>query len=181
MVPVVVQEWLESEAGWGCRPDGFSIHLTLADCQAYCKKYWEDEKKANKGGGVPHEYSREAGNPTVVDVDEKVYKALVEAKKRNIYGIRVWCRDIKKIYLDPAFASPLDLANEKGLLLDNKATGPSLWAWKEAPQEFRSLTGVDTYSWVAYIPPQFVDTKMPFGKSSKIKTLKSGGKLKFFK
>ena len=182
MKPVVVQEWLESEAGWGCRPDGFSVHLTVTDCKAYCKSYWDEEKKRNKGGGVPHEYSRECGEPQLVDVDDNVYKSLVEAKKRNVSGIRIWCRDIKKISLDPAFRSDEELANDKSQYIEkNTDVAASAWTWKEAPEEFRRLAGVDTYTWVAYISSKFVGGKTPFGKASKIKTLKNGGKLKFFK
>ena len=181
MVSIVVQEWLESEAGWGCRPDGFSVHLTVADCTACCKKYWDDEKKRNKSGGVPHEYSREAGNPFVIDVEDHIYKALTKAKKEGRLGIRVWTNDHKKIHLDPAFARDEDLADLKGIFIEkNIDASCCLWTWKETPEEFRRLAGVDTYSWVAYIPSKFADTKIPFGKSSKLKTLKNG-KLKFFK
>jgi hypothetical protein len=28
---VVYQSWLESERGWGVRPDGYSLHLSLGD------------------------------------------------------------------------------------------------------------------------------------------------------
>jgi hypothetical protein len=35
---VIRQEWEESERGWGCRPDGYSLHLDKEDRNTYIKK-----------------------------------------------------------------------------------------------------------------------------------------------
>jgi hypothetical protein len=60
---VLRQEWLESERGWGTRPDGYSLHLTEADRQAYIKAY-----RAKMPGAVPDEYARPASRPQLVEV-----------------------------------------------------------------------------------------------------------------
>lgn len=77
---VVRQDWLESERGWGCRPDGYTLHLTKSDRDAFVKAYWDrmpDE--------VPDEYSRPEGQPTLVDVDEATYEK-VKASKNGMWG-----------------------------------------------------------------------------------------------
>ena len=92
---VVAQEWEESERGWGCRPDGASLHLTESDRAAYVKDYWDREKQRNPSGGVPDEYSRESGSPILIDVDAKTYKQIKASKN----GIMVWqteYRDLRK-------------------------------------------------------------------------------------
>ncbi len=76
---VIAQAWEESERGWGVRPDGVSLHLTLNDCQKFRDEYWERER-ARTGGVVPDEYSRESGPPFSKLVSEKIYKALEERK-----------------------------------------------------------------------------------------------------
>jgi hypothetical protein len=76
---VVCLNWIESERGWGCRPDGSSLHLTKQDVDKYVKDYW------NKMPDVtPDEYSRPDGQPFLVTVNEEVYKRVLESK----FGIR---------------------------------------------------------------------------------------------
>lgn len=75
------QFWLESERGWGQRPDGYSLHLTDNDRKQYIEEYWQrmpDE--------VPDEYSRPEGSPERIVVDESLY-AQVKASKN---GLRFW-------------------------------------------------------------------------------------------
>lgn len=76
---VVVQKWEESERGWGQRPDGFSLHMTDTDREAYIKDYWARQPRE-----VPDEYSRPEGTPYATEVDAETY-AQVKASK---YGIR---------------------------------------------------------------------------------------------
>jgi hypothetical protein len=73
------QDWLESEAGWGARPDGYSLHADEADRDAFVKEYWD--RMPNE---VPDEYSRPHGDGYTVEVDEVMYKAVVESRN----GIR---------------------------------------------------------------------------------------------
>lgn len=61
---VVVQKWEESERGWGCRPDGYSLHLTEEDRKSFIAGYWAMMPKA-----VPDEYSRPNGTPYIADVE----------------------------------------------------------------------------------------------------------------
>ena len=77
---VIRQNWLESERGWGQRPDGYTLHLTTSDRDAYVRAYWDrmpDE--------VPDEYSRPDGQPILVDVDKATYE-LVKASKNGMWG-----------------------------------------------------------------------------------------------
>ncbi len=163
MKPIVVQAWEETERGWGCRPDGFSLHLSVADCEAYRKKHWDDEKKLNAGGGVPDEYTRESGNPQLIDVEDNIYNKLVELKKNKKNGIRVWCRDIKAISKEPEFDSKETLANEKAKALDKQDEGSlHIWSFKEAPEAFRDLSQLDKCQWIAYVPERLKKQSLPF-------------------
>ena len=78
---IICQDWLESERGWGTRPDGYSLHLTLGDRDNYVKNYWDKMPDS-----VPDEYSRPEGNPYKKEVDMVTYN---EIKESN-YGIRVF-------------------------------------------------------------------------------------------
>ena len=78
MAEVILQFWEESESGWGCRPDGYSLHLTTKDLANYIKEYWESQPN----GPAPHEYSRPCGNSKIVKLrkDSKLYKLLAKSK-----------------------------------------------------------------------------------------------------
>ncbi len=79
---VIRQSWLESERGWGTRPDGYSLHLTESDRLAYIKDYW-----AGMPDEVPDEYSRPEGSAGSHEVDEVTYQA-VKASKNGIRKYR---------------------------------------------------------------------------------------------
>ncbi len=79
---VIKQEWLESERGWGARPDGYSLHLTMEDRKQFVKDYW-----ARMPDTVPDEYSRPCGNPQHIDVDKKTYRE-IKASKNGIRRYR---------------------------------------------------------------------------------------------
>ncbi|MBP9757487.1 MAG: hypothetical protein KBD06_02715 [Candidatus Pacebacteria bacterium] len=72
---VVRQDWLESERGWGCRPDGYSLHRTSGDVQEFVRDYW-----ARMPDAIPDEYSRPEGSPRIVTVDKEVYDRVVASK-----------------------------------------------------------------------------------------------------
>ena len=65
---VVVQKWEESERGWGTRPDGYTLHLSVTDRDSYVKEYW-----ARMPDTVPAEYSRPAGTAYTTEVDDLTY------------------------------------------------------------------------------------------------------------
>lgn len=94
MKTIAYQQWEESESDWGCRPDGFSLHLSLEDYQRYLKKYWDRMPKS-----VLHEYSRptdaflaKEGNVIEIQIDGRsaLYRQLKEARRKRHYGIRYW-------------------------------------------------------------------------------------------
>jgi hypothetical protein len=67
---VIIQEWEESESGWGVRPDGASIHRTMADHAAFIEKEWGSR---DTRGPVPEEYSRPCGEPYSMAVPKALY------------------------------------------------------------------------------------------------------------
>lgn len=69
MKTVFVQEWTETERGWGKRPDGFTIHPTLDALQAYCKDY-RNRLIAEYGATAPDEYSYPDGQPASLTVQD---------------------------------------------------------------------------------------------------------------
>jgi hypothetical protein len=91
--PIVVQEWEESERGWGVRPDGASLHLTESDRAAYVKDFWDREKQRNPSSTVPDEYSRTSGSPFVMDVDTKTYNQIKKSKN----GVMLWQSEYREL------------------------------------------------------------------------------------
>lgn len=72
MNTVVVQKWEESERGWGVRPDGYTLHKSMADRDAFVEAFWKDQKKL-LGEEVPDEYTRVSGEPYLADVSDEVF------------------------------------------------------------------------------------------------------------
>jgi hypothetical protein len=84
--------WTESEAGWGCRPDGISLHETQEDAKVFINKYWDAEKKRNPSGVTPSEYSRpDSSNGRLVLVSESLLKRV----KASENGIRLWQTEVR--------------------------------------------------------------------------------------
>jgi hypothetical protein len=80
--PVVKQEWFESERGWGQRPDGYSLHLTSADRDAFVGDYWGSQPQTFP---APDIYScPEHNDGKVIDVDKELYEEIKKSKN----GIR---------------------------------------------------------------------------------------------
>lgn len=81
-------DWLETEAGWGIRPDGYSLHMTVEGYKAWLDAYWARETEYNRKanteagrppGAVPAEYSRPSWDaPKLVRVPKKVYEQVKE-------------------------------------------------------------------------------------------------------
>ncbi len=70
--------WEESEQGWGERPDGYSLHLTIEDAKEFVKEYW-----GTMPDEVPEEYSRPLGRPFIINVDNTTYGE-VKASRNGI-------------------------------------------------------------------------------------------------
>jgi len=81
---VIYISWEESERGWGCRPDGCSLHLSEKDYKTYLKEYW-----AGMPDQVPDEYSRPAGKAVEVQVAKNLYQKIQGSEN----GIRLWNRE----------------------------------------------------------------------------------------
>lgn len=61
----ICQKWEESERGWGTRPDGFSLHLSMDGLRQFVKAYWDRMPDT-----PPDEYSRPDGQPYPVGVSD---------------------------------------------------------------------------------------------------------------
>ena len=88
---VIGQNWEESERGWGCRPDGFTLHLTKECREAYIKAFLDRQKAYNDehlGPGLtPNEYTRVSGDLRVLSVSDEIYQKLMAAKDdHGIWG-----------------------------------------------------------------------------------------------
>jgi hypothetical protein len=70
---IIIDSWTEYERGWGCRPDGYSVHANQQEYTKFLKEYWDRQPKDH----VPYEYSKEDGNPIEVQVTEEVYNKVV--------------------------------------------------------------------------------------------------------
>lgn len=68
------QKWEESEAGWGIRPDGYSLHLSYDGLGRFIKRYWHSMPNY-----VPSEYSRPSGEPYAVEVSDTIIAELKAA------------------------------------------------------------------------------------------------------
>ena len=85
-----VMSWTESESGWGCRPDGYSLHVSQEAFQEYVKSHWELLKRLN-GPGTPHEYDRpDADVVRLKPITKKAAKELEESKSGSL---RIWQSD----------------------------------------------------------------------------------------
>ena len=70
-------EWTEYERGWGCRPDGHSVHRNLNEAQRFITVYLNNLPKE-----IPDEYSS-PGEPKIMEVSESLQRYV------NLYG-DVW-------------------------------------------------------------------------------------------
>ena len=82
MKKVILQEWLESERGWGTRPDGCSIHLSEEDRKVFISQQVE----GLPDDFVPDEYSRPDGDPSEAWVDNDIYDNMIESEE----GVGAW-------------------------------------------------------------------------------------------
>ena len=82
--------WTEYERGWGCRPDGASLHLTQKNAKEYISAYWKTMPKE-----APYEYSREdSATGRLVAITPKLYNQL---KKARNHSIVLWQTEYTKL------------------------------------------------------------------------------------
>lgn len=75
MPDVLRQNWLESERGWGTRPDGYSLHMNKVHRDQFVEDF-----NATLPDEVPDEYSRPDGKPFVTTVDEATFAEVKKSK-----------------------------------------------------------------------------------------------------
>ena len=80
MYLLVCQKWEEVEVGWGERPDGYSLHLSLEDLESFVASHWE--KWPDK---LPAEYSQPCGTPFECPVDYETYRQVQESPRGFLY------------------------------------------------------------------------------------------------
>ncbi len=85
MRTMVIQNWEESERGWGVEEDGWSVHKTSADRDAFIAEYWESMPDA-----TPSVYSRPSGSPRIFEVTEELAKEVDATKNGYRTYRRVW-------------------------------------------------------------------------------------------
>lgn len=89
MKQVIVQIWTETEAGWGQRPDGYTIHLTEDDRLLFVEGYSKHLQEIY-GDNTPSEYSFPDGDAYVGDVDDKLYVNLVLDQQKSDSSKGIW-------------------------------------------------------------------------------------------
>lgn len=74
---VIRKNWIESERGWGQKPDGYSLHLTEEDMKEFIREHW-----AEWPDKVPDWYYGPdiMSSPRPFEVDEKTYNEIKESE-----------------------------------------------------------------------------------------------------
>jgi len=73
MNKVIMQLWEESERGWGVRPDGCSLHLSVTDRKDFIDKIYKSRQDMNN---VPDEYDRVSGDEMEVFVEDSLFELI---------------------------------------------------------------------------------------------------------
>ena len=87
MPKVIYQHWIESERGWGQRPDGFSLHISEEARIRYIKEY-EDTLPTE----VPDIYDRPAGRPVEIEISDDVFNSFFTGKETDGESSRYFVR-----------------------------------------------------------------------------------------
>ena len=82
MRKVYLQYWEESERGWGVRPDGCSLHLTLEDNKNYVGTIYKDRENDKE---VPYEYDRVVGEPIECMIDPILFTLVTPSLRLSQY------------------------------------------------------------------------------------------------
>ena len=84
-VTLWVQEWEESERGWGVRPDGYTLHLKNNDITKFLMAMRTREAEIYHGE-TPDEYTRRSGSPYEWDTDDAELIERVRLSECGIWG-----------------------------------------------------------------------------------------------
>lgn len=74
MKKIYMQYWEESERGWGVRPDGCSLHITLKDRVDYIKSVYSKRDPDN----IPLEYDRIVGEAIEIEVSYEIFDEVLK-------------------------------------------------------------------------------------------------------
>lgn len=85
---VFIQNWEESERGWGTRPDGFTVHTSFQQLTDYVSWY---NKTFNNLSEAPDEYTRTSGKPIEVEVSKELFEKIEQHAARKHEGRTVNC------------------------------------------------------------------------------------------
>ena len=107
MPKVVVQNWLESEAGWGVRPDGFTVHINRGQRDAYVSWY---NAAFNNKPTAPAEYTRADGDPFEVEVSIELFNKITTASLKKVKGRAINGIHGKKNYWNKKSLSDEDIS-----------------------------------------------------------------------
>lgn len=108
--PAILLGWTESEAGWGQRPDGYSVHPTREALKDYISEYWAAERRRNPSGETPHEYTRPDGDRgTMIVISGELRTDLNRALKEGKHGVRIWNSEYHNMKADGQILSGDDL------------------------------------------------------------------------
>jgi hypothetical protein len=67
---VIGQNWEEVERGWGVRPDGFSLHVSLESLKKWVDHFREQRR------AYPDEFTVQDGEPYPVEVDDATLREI---------------------------------------------------------------------------------------------------------
>lgn len=98
---VYYETWTESERGWGCRPDGCSLHISKDEYDRYVDSYWKkmpDEP--------PDEYSRPDGEGVYIDIPDDHNIAV---KLKDSKSIRFWNGELSKQGISVSYGVKVDI------------------------------------------------------------------------
>jgi len=76
-----LQSWTESERGWGNRPDGHTLYITLGARKAHLEK-----DAAERGVEIPHTYSFPDGEPKLVRITEDAADRIAASEGKWIWA-----------------------------------------------------------------------------------------------
>lgn len=83
---VWAQNWEETERGWGCRPDGYSLHRTKEGPEVLLKEMRDREQQGQATGYVPDEYTRPCGDPFEVIITDQATISLIQETPNLVWG-----------------------------------------------------------------------------------------------
>jgi len=90
---VWAQNWEETERGWGCRPDGFTLHATKDSIALLLNRMREREAAAGYSGTlVPEAYTRPDGEPFEVILTDQALITAVEEDEEGVWGKGSSCK-----------------------------------------------------------------------------------------